>query len=127
TLAGVPIPSDVLDVLRPTLPSPVLTLLERHFTSVLMRAGSACPSVTVSRSMWTLAIRPEQSGHGALRPWRAHDPAAAGLPHSAPKSGVRSLARQFGRLAPWSRYVARLVRAQPTGAWREEPTHAVSD
>lgn len=67
-LAGATVPDAVLAALaapRPLLPR---RALERaHVSSALT---GACPSISLMRALWTAAIRPGASGHGAARPWQ---------------------------------------------------------
>jgi hypothetical protein len=70
-LAGLPVPATVLLRLKPPLPEAVLSRLERHFLCQLLDRSDCCPSITMARALWSLAICPRQSGHGETRPWLA--------------------------------------------------------
>jgi hypothetical protein len=63
------VPADIIEQLRPRMPETVLSQLERHFTAQLLRSEQACPSVTLERALWSLAIQPRRSGHRRIRPW----------------------------------------------------------
>ena len=68
-MAGVQVPAVVLERLSPPTAKPALTRLELHFASELT-GGRACPSVTLTRMLWSLAVRPDWSDHGSARPWK---------------------------------------------------------
>jgi hypothetical protein len=69
-LAGVTVPDTVLDALSPRLPESVLRRLTCYFAQqALPTPGAVISSVSLSRALWTLAIRPRSQGHGASRPW----------------------------------------------------------
>jgi|1185.fasta_scaffold03418_3 hypothetical protein len=70
-LAGLPAPTAVMRRLKPPLPEAVLSRLERHFLRQLLDRRDSCPSITMTRALWSLAICPTQSGHGVTRPWLA--------------------------------------------------------
>jgi len=102
-LAGVTVPRAVLDALSPRLPEPVLRRMTCYFAQqALPTPGAGINSVSLSRALWSLAIRPRAQGHGASRPWldteewvRGPD----GAMHTARTSGARRfLAQGFGLL-----------------------------
>ena len=69
-LAGVGVPTPVLDQLSPRLPNRVLRSLTRFFAEhALPNPGVTVNSVSLSRAMWSLGIRPRSQGHGSSRPW----------------------------------------------------------
>ena len=67
--AGVTVPKEVTEQLRPPRREYVLQAIERHFVRNLFPVAYACPSVTLDRTLWELALMPEWSGHGDIRPW----------------------------------------------------------
>ncbi|NUQ91465.1 MAG: nucleotidyltransferase family protein [Gemmatimonadaceae bacterium] len=69
SLCGVAVPADVLARLRPRLPEPALAVLERHLALIALPTQVSCPSIRLRRLMWSAAIQPRLSGHGAVRPW----------------------------------------------------------
>ena len=69
SLCGVEVPAKVLARLRPALPESALLVLERHLALVALPTQVSCPSIRLRRLMWSAAIRPRSSGHGAVRPW----------------------------------------------------------
>jgi hypothetical protein len=103
---GVAVPAHVIAELRPPGPGRWLDRLERHLVVNLVPSDRACPSVRAFRGMWTAAMRPGWSGHGAIRPWdeAPREPA----PPPAGGQRVRTQVRRFGA---WRRYVAALLNA----------------
>jgi hypothetical protein len=102
-LAGVTVPSAVLDALSPRLPEPVLRRLTCFFAQqALPTPGAVISSVSLSRTLWSLAIRPRAQGHGPSRPWLDTEEwvrDADGGMRTARKSGARRiLAHGFGLL-----------------------------
>lgn len=68
--AGVSIPTFVQEQLRaPRKDGYLLQSIERHFTRNLFPVEFACPSVSLERALWELAVMPHWSGHGEIRPW----------------------------------------------------------
>lgn len=68
-LTGLTVPRGVLPRLKPRLPRAMLSSLEGHFLAKLLHHRERSPSMRVNRALWSLAIRPVQSGHGRARPW----------------------------------------------------------
>jgi hypothetical protein len=69
-LAGARIPDDVVAALSPQLPERIRRRLTRSFALQSLPLPGAPPtSVSLSRALWALAIRPKQQGHGKSRPW----------------------------------------------------------
>lgn len=69
-LAGVQVPPDVLAQLAPRLPERVLRALTRYFAEhALPNPDLIVTSVSLSRALWSLGIRPRSQGHGRSRPW----------------------------------------------------------
>ncbi|MDB4882711.1 MAG: hypothetical protein JWL95_1477 [Gemmatimonadetes bacterium] len=69
-LVGANVPEEVLDVLAPPLPARVLKSLMHYFaTQAFPVPGTTTRSVSLSRALWSLAIRPRAQGHGSSRPW----------------------------------------------------------
>jgi hypothetical protein len=102
-LAGVTVPAAVLDALSPRLPEPVLHRLTCYFSQqALPTPGAVINSVSLSRALWSLAIRPRSQGHGASRPWldteewvRGPD---GGMHNARTSAARRLLAQSFGLL-----------------------------
>ena len=69
-LAGVQVPPEVLAQLAPRLPERVLRALTRYFAEhALPTPDLVVSSVSLSRALWTLGMRPRGQGHGRSRPW----------------------------------------------------------
>ena len=68
-LAGVDLPDGVLRAMQPPTSALVLNRLERYFVWQLAE-GRTGPSVRLAESLWSAALRPGWSGHGAARPWK---------------------------------------------------------
>ena len=69
-LACVEIPADVLGALAPRLPQRVLRSLARYYAAhALPNPDLMVNSVSLSRAMWSLGVRPRAQGHGSSRPW----------------------------------------------------------
>jgi hypothetical protein len=103
-LAGVGVPTAVLDQLAPRLPSRVLRSLVRYFAEhALPNPDLIVNSVALSRAMWRLGVRPRSQGHGGSRPWLdtqewVRVPGGGGM-RKAPASAARRFIQQsFGLL-----------------------------
>jgi hypothetical protein len=69
-LVGVEVPPEVLAELSPRLPERVLRALLRYYAEhALPNPDLIVSSVSLSRALWTLGVRPRAQGHGASRPW----------------------------------------------------------
>jgi hypothetical protein len=69
-LTGVQVPPEVLGQLAPRLPGRVLRALTRYFAEhALPNPDLILSSVSLSRALWTLGVRPRTQGHGPSRPW----------------------------------------------------------
>ncbi|MBA3443368.1 MAG: nucleotidyltransferase family protein [Gemmatimonadales bacterium] len=104
--AGVTVPSDVLDGLRPPLPDTALRILERHFSRGLMPTCVSCPSVRLRNLMWRAGVFPGGWNRGSVRPWGrlrrfrgATEPGPRGLLQRLPRH-IRHAAAAPGYL--WS-------------------------
>jgi hypothetical protein len=65
TLTGTAVPPDVMQELRPPGREWVFRALERHFVAnIALGEGPPCPSVTLARQLWRMAMRPRWSGYG---------------------------------------------------------------
>ncbi len=112
-LIGVPVPQEALDGLRPPLPEFLVRALERHFTLVLVPAGTTCPSASLRRAMWSSGMLPRWSGHGSSRPWnvlalRPEDRAAR---ERRTEARWAAESRRSGR--QWVRYCASVFASAP--------------
>lgn len=98
-VGGVTCPEGVLRDLAPRISGLSHRLASRHILGCMVEDGNDCPSVTLQRSLWTLATDPEGSGQGLSRPWH-FDP-------DKPDQGSGGEATSGGRerLRPWLRYL----------------------
>jgi hypothetical protein len=108
-MSGLDVPDDVLEALAPDIAPALRSRLERHFVHVLLRQDSTHLSLRLDRSLWNLAIQPEQQGHGEARPWLVSaELTAARSRHDTTSAGQRVLTH-VDRVARCSAYVARLL------------------
>ena len=68
-LSDLPVPSELLERLKPRIPEILRRPLMRHFANGLVRHGTVCPSARLDRALWSVAMQPRRNGHGAIRPW----------------------------------------------------------
>ena len=69
-LAGVAVPPQVLSALSPRLPERVLRALTKYFAEhALPNPALILSSVSISRALWSLGVRPRSQGHRGSRPW----------------------------------------------------------
>jgi hypothetical protein len=102
-VAGVTVPAAALDALSPRLPEPMRRRMTCFFAQqALPTPGTGINSVSLSRALWSLAIRPRAEGHGSSRPWLDTEEWVRGPDggmHNARTSGARRfLAQSFGLL-----------------------------
>ena len=108
-LAGVDVPDDTLDALRPAIRESVMRRLESHLIHLVLRDDRACPSVAVRQRLWWIAMQPGVGARVDEREWRR-------TPHGAPDGVARRvldtaqrMSRHALRAPRWTRYVASLV------------------
>ena len=101
-LTGVDVPPEVLRELSPRLPERVLRALARYYAEhALPNPDLIVSSVSLSRALWTLGVRPRAQGHGPSRPWLDTEEwvRIPGGMRNTRTSGARRLLRQsFGLL-----------------------------
>ncbi len=105
-LTDVAIPADVMEQLKPSASERIQAMLARHLALILSPGAQDCPSIGLRRVLWSSAIRPRSSGHGAARPWTLFAGPigpAAGAQESENASDARTSPRA------WGRYVARVL------------------
>jgi hypothetical protein len=108
-LAKIPVPSHVLDSLRPPLPELVLARLGRHFAMHLYSSEAVCPSIVVDHAMWTAAVLPGWSGHGPTRPWsQNHEFMPMARATSRAVRTRTSIARHVALRRQWGHYLRAL-------------------
>ncbi len=108
TLALFPAPDWLLDRLRPPLPEMALRRVETHFAHQALPGDTRCPSVSLTRKIWEFGIRPEQSGHGAARPWLREDIFLHQL-HPAGQTTGAKMRRHWSNLSKWMAYGRRIL------------------
>lgn len=109
-LVGLPVDAELLAALRPRRTAWTLDLLERHLAGVAGLAPTGCPSVWLERALWTAAMAPRASGHGARRPWTAGDDWAVVAPDLLAASGGTRPRRWGAAVRGLGRYATALLR-----------------
>ena len=107
-LAGLPVPSSVLRALRPSLPSALLWLLERHYTLHLLPALSVSASARLTALVWSLGMQRGRLGDGTARPWDRSEEFLRLEERVAARAPDR-LASQPGRLRRWGWYARSMI------------------
>ena len=111
-LALVQVPADVLAALAPRLPRWVLRALAQQFAqrAFSVPADDEVNSVSLSRMLWSLGVRPGAYGHGGSRPWLDNDEPVVTADESdgAESSTVRRLMRKSVGVL---RIVGQVIRA----------------
>ena len=100
-LAGVSVPSEVLAELGPRLPALVLRSLTKYFAEHALPGPDLVSSVSLSRALWSLGVRPRSQGHRGSRPWLDTEEwvRVPGGMRNARSSGARRFIQQsFGLL-----------------------------
>lgn len=109
--AGVNVPDGVIESLKPPRIKAVLRVLERHYASMLFRDGRIqCPSVHITKMLWSAGMAPRWSGHGNARPWHRGEVWADARGAVLPDSALARMRGHVDRIAQWRRYVSALVR-----------------
>jgi hypothetical protein len=106
-LAGLVVPSSVLDRLAPPLGERTLSVLEHHFAHIICRTAYACPSVALRRRLWATAL----GSHVEPYEFNRGDRGVHGRVAFAAVLVGRRLASQLCRLPVWSYYCLGLLRA----------------
>lgn len=108
-LAGVGVPDETLEALRPPIRESVRRRLESHFVHLVLRDDRACPSVAMRRRMWMMAMQPAGGVRPEQRDWRRTPRLAPeGAAHRA--FGVVQRVTRHALHAPrWTKYMASLV------------------
>ena len=107
SLAGVAVPDSVLKELAPPIAEPFLSLLEEHFSQLVLRSARACPSVALRNRLWAFALQTESSVNQESPPW---DVDARG--NAPPRMlMVRRLGSHIQRTRQWSLYIGTMFTA----------------
>ncbi len=103
-LGGISVPDAVMQRLSPRIGSWSLSILEQHFSQLILRAKNSCPSVELRNRLWAFALQVSPADSTRTRRWDD------GLElDRARHSSLRRLITHVGRAPRWSRYVASLV------------------
>ena len=108
-LAGMSVPDETLEALRPPMGESVMRRLESHFVHLLLRDDRACPSVAMRRRLWWIAMQPGADARVDEREWRRTPRAAPDGVARRVFDTVHSMTRHALRAPRWTRYVASLV------------------
>ena len=110
--AGIKVPAEVTEQLRPPRSAYALQAIENHFMRNLFPVEFACPSVTLDHALWEFAVMPTWSGHGDIRPW--DDEADFVLPDSPSRDAASlALGKRQSQFRASFRYLATLLRPVP--------------
>jgi hypothetical protein len=111
-LVQLPLPAGVLETLAFPGPEAVKRVAERHLATTLFSADAQpCPSVALTRSLWSLALRPRRSGHGEARPWSSAEAYRNAMPGGHRDHGLVSrLGHQLSEYRAWIRYLLKILR-----------------
>jgi hypothetical protein len=104
-LIGLPVPAEVLATLSPRLGDRVSSVLEEHFSQLVMRAEHSCPSVDLRHRLWAFALGVEEP-IGRHKTW---EPRLGIGGTSQGQSALRRFGWHLRRAPEWSRYVASLL------------------
>ena len=101
-LVGVEVPANVLAELSPQLPERMLRGLTRYYAEhALPNPDLIVSSVSLSRALWSLGVRPRSQGHGASRPWLDTEEwirGPGGMRSARNSAGRRLIQQSFGLL-----------------------------
>ena len=103
-LAGVAVPDEVMQQLLPPLGPWSLSLLEQHFSQLILRTRNSCPSVELRHRLWAFALQVAASEREAARRWDE-----GSRVNRSRRSSLQRLITHMSRAPHWSRYVASLV------------------
>jgi hypothetical protein len=107
SLTGLAVPEEVLTKLSPPLSEPFLSLLEEHFSQLVVRSEHACPSVTLRYRLWAFALQTGSSVHEESLQWDAEVRAS---PRRRARP-LRRIASHVQRVRRWSLYLTSLLAA----------------
>ena len=106
SLGGLSVPPPIMDRLSPQLGQRVSSILEQHFSQLVLRAEHACPSVELRQRLWAFALQIRDSASPSSATWEHTTGTEAA--HPAP-SVLRRVGVHFRHAPKWSRYVASLL------------------
>src|SRR5690606_31383013 len=100
------IPIEVLDALRPPIPTFAVDVLRRHYIGTLFGFSPApCPSVRLERLLWSAGHAPDRTGLGTQRPWEKDEGWGAHTRQDAPPGVGAKAKAHLMRLRGWARYI----------------------
>lgn len=102
TLVGLPVPDEILGALEPRVSRPMLAALERHFVHLVLRDDFACPSVSLKRRLWRVALGREAV---AALP-TPFEPAEGGAEEELSSTAVRRAVRHLAHVPRWARFLS---------------------
>ncbi len=107
SLGGLAVPDAVLREMAPPINEPFLSLLERHFSQLVLRSPRACPSVALRYRLWAFALQTTWSVNEESLQWDIEARAA-----TVPRMQiVRRLGSHLQRTRQWSLYLASMFTA----------------
>jgi len=107
--AGAPVPDEILAALRPGLPEPVLSRLERHIILHLLPLANQCPSARTSKLLHRLAIGRDKTSEEAMEILGVSPEYALPVTARQPASMGTRIGNQLRHLAVWRRYLGTVL------------------
>ena len=107
SLTGLAVPEEVLRELAPPISEPFLSLLEEHFSQLVLRSERACPSVALRYRLWAFGLQDSSSVKEESLQWDAE---VRANPPRRPRV-LRRVASHVQRVRQWSLYLASLLAA----------------
>lgn len=108
-VAGLSVPDETLDALRPPMRESVMRRLESHFVHQVLRDDLSCPSVAMRHRLWWIAMQPAAGTRVDKRQWlRTPRVAREGMSRRV-FGTLHRIGRHALRAPRWTRYVASLV------------------
>jgi hypothetical protein len=109
SLTDLPVPENVLTELAPNLSEPLLSVLERHLSQLVLRSPRACPSATLRHRLWAFALGTDGTKVDEALQWDA----AVRKNPPRPTPRVRRVLSHVRRIRAWSLYVTSMLAAFP--------------
>ncbi|PYO46996.1 MAG: hypothetical protein DMD72_11140 [Gemmatimonadetes bacterium] len=107
SLAGLVVPERVLKDLAPPIREPFLSLLDEHFSQLVLRSERACPSVALRYRLWAFALQTKSAVNEESMQWEVDVRAA--VPRRM--RVVRRVGSHLQRARQWSLYLASMFAA----------------
>lgn len=107
---GTPVPPAIMRQLQPPGMEPVFRGLERHFVvGIALGEGPGCPSATLSRTIWRLAMRPRWSGYGGSVPGAGIQNWELAMTGGSADSTSKRVLRHVTGARNWWKYVSQTL------------------